>query len=182
MTETMCDKEVLGPVIREARINTGLTQQEAAQELGWSPQTQNRYETGARGPSLAHLYRIADLFDLHPGSLKKGNVVTNAEIRAAWEAKGVDIGDFHRQFRFLLQGRTTTGPRTVDLQNAIDHWAEMSKHEQDSVLKFRLSKRDHVELLSAAELLGLSLSDTIRLAIVVLRRVSRSDEIGKPES
>jgi len=54
----------LSTEIKNARIRTGLTQEEAAKKIGVHPTTLNKYESGARHPSgkvlakMAHHYKV----------------------------------------------------------------------------------------------------------------------------
>jgi len=50
--------------IKETRIRKNMTQADVAAALGVSSVVYNRYETGARQPSIDILVRLSDLFDV----------------------------------------------------------------------------------------------------------------------
>ncbi len=58
-----------GALLREARLRAGLTQQELADLLGWSPDTLASYEIGRRGLRVAHLFAVAEALNLPPAAL-----------------------------------------------------------------------------------------------------------------
>lgn len=50
--------------IKKARQKIGMTGKEVAEEIGVSPVTYSRYETGRRTPTLNHLISLSDVFNV----------------------------------------------------------------------------------------------------------------------
>jgi transcriptional regulator with XRE-family HTH domain len=61
-------KECPVPRFREARLNAGLTQNDAAHRLGKTGSAVQKWETGANSPTMADIYRMADLYGTTPSS------------------------------------------------------------------------------------------------------------------
>lgn len=56
------DQKSIGRFLRELRVGRGLTQEQAAAELGVSARTVSRWETGANLPDLEVLVCLADFY------------------------------------------------------------------------------------------------------------------------
>jgi DNA-binding XRE family transcriptional regulator len=56
----------LGEQILKKRLETGLTQQEIAEQLDLNDQTISRWETGENSPNIKNYQRIMLFLDLHP--------------------------------------------------------------------------------------------------------------------
>ncbi len=63
----------LGDRLRAARLDTGLTQQEAASRLGLRQPTLSRFESGRLVPTLRQFLRLAELYGVSPASLFGGD-------------------------------------------------------------------------------------------------------------
>jgi transcriptional regulator with XRE-family HTH domain len=59
----------VGQALRDARLGAGLTQQELATRLGWSPDTLASYETGRRGLRAAQLAEVARALNIPTAAL-----------------------------------------------------------------------------------------------------------------
>ena len=60
-----------GERVREARIHTGWSQEELANQLGVSRQAVSKWENGTSDPSTSNLIAIAKLFHITPEELLK---------------------------------------------------------------------------------------------------------------
>lgn len=61
----------IGALIRDARNQTGLTQEQAAEALGVSRQTISNWETGKSYPDIISVIRMSDLYDVSLDHLLK---------------------------------------------------------------------------------------------------------------
>lgn len=61
----------LGAVLKEHRIQSNMTQEYIAEQLGVSRQAVSKWETGASDPSTANLLALAKLYGVSPGELLK---------------------------------------------------------------------------------------------------------------
>ncbi|WP_325347134.1 helix-turn-helix domain-containing protein [Xylophilus sp.] len=62
-------KKIVGLLIRNARKNKGLTQEELAEGIGSEGATIGRYERGEFAPSLEQLAKISDFLSVSPAEL-----------------------------------------------------------------------------------------------------------------
>ena len=54
----------IGAKIRDARVKSGLTQEQAAEALSVSRQTISNWETGKTYPDIVSVVRMSDLYDI----------------------------------------------------------------------------------------------------------------------
>jgi len=160
----------IGPTIKKARMNTGLTQKETASELGCSLRTYIRYEKSETRPSFAHSNHLADLFGVDPMSLRAGELKDIEEYLPGSDPEFGPERDW-RWFRKVLRGRSKIQPETIDIQQVVDEWRSLSTEKNDSALHVRIPSNAREELDANAERLGLPLSDTIRLANLFLFQI-----------
>jgi len=76
----MIDKQQLGKRIREARLRSGLSQQDLAKAVGVSDKTISAYEVGRIDPPLDALDKLSSATE-HPIGYFIGNVESNVEAR-----------------------------------------------------------------------------------------------------
>lgn len=61
----------IGAKIRDARVKSGLTQEQAAEALSVSRQTISNWETGKTYPDIVSVVRMSDLYDISLDRLLK---------------------------------------------------------------------------------------------------------------
>ena len=76
----MLDKQALGKRIREARLRSGLSQQQLANVIGVSDKTISAYEVGRVDPPLDALDKLSTA-TAHPINYFLGDVKSNIEAR-----------------------------------------------------------------------------------------------------
>lgn len=54
----------MGYIIRELRIQKGLTQEELAQRLNLTPQAISKWERGIGMPDISHILPLSDIFEV----------------------------------------------------------------------------------------------------------------------
>lgn len=72
-------KEFNGSVLREARIESGMSQNEVALALGCGRQRVGDFETGRKKPQVAEIYAIAKVFKAKISSFFPASAVVEAE-------------------------------------------------------------------------------------------------------
>lgn len=77
----------IGASIKEARRRKNITQEQLAESIDTTKSAISRYELGKREPSLAQLYKIAQVLDVTVEDLMGGirGFDSSAEFDAAWK-------------------------------------------------------------------------------------------------
>jgi transcriptional regulator with XRE-family HTH domain len=80
-----------GNILRQARLDAGLTQSQLVRRSGIPKPTLSRYENGHVMPSLQTLARLAEALDLPEGALLPGRNSPKEELFAALTEQGVEV-------------------------------------------------------------------------------------------
>lgn len=75
------DSQKIGILISKIRKNKNLTQQELANQLGVSPKTISKWETGNGLPDISMLKRISKIFNITIEELLDGNLIKKEKIK-----------------------------------------------------------------------------------------------------
>ena len=75
----------IGALIKNARNQTGMTQEQAAEALGVSRQTVSNWETGKSYPDIVSVIRMSDLFDVSLDHLLKEETSMKQSYKAYLE-------------------------------------------------------------------------------------------------
>ena len=79
----------IGTLIKNARNNAGMTQEQAAEALGVSRQTVSNWETGKSYPDIVSVIRMSDLYDVSLDHLLKEETSMKKSYKAYLEESGV---------------------------------------------------------------------------------------------
>jgi transcriptional regulator with XRE-family HTH domain len=85
------DPGTFGAILRQARLDAGMTQSQLVRASGIPKPTLSRYENGHVMPSLATLARLADALDLPDGALLPGRTSPKEELFTALTERGIEI-------------------------------------------------------------------------------------------
>ena len=85
------DPFTFGGLLRQARLDAGLTQSQLVRRSGIPKPTLSRYENGHVMPSLQTLARLAEALDLPDGALLPGRSTPKEELFNALAERGVEI-------------------------------------------------------------------------------------------
>ena len=91
----------LGKILKKARIDAGLTQQEVAAKLGFkTAQFISNWERGISSPPLQNLNQIIDMYSMDSNSLLKALLQTQKQLlNIQYEQKKVRLERMFRKVR-----------------------------------------------------------------------------------
>ena len=93
------DFNIIGKRLKQARINSGLTQEKLAEQLNVSGRTVSRWETGNNMPDISILIELAELYDVSIPEIVNGerkNEIMNEEVKEVAQSLS-DYADLEKE-------------------------------------------------------------------------------------
>ena len=88
----------IGRALAQARSDSGMTQEHAAELLGVNTETVSRFERGHTLPPLGRLFELANLYDVAPETLIAGGAERSLHPASDIAAMMSELSDSDREF------------------------------------------------------------------------------------
>lgn len=150
-------------VLREARKRANLSQLEVAESLGWGRRTYIRYENGQRNLTPQKATALGGLLGIDPKLLLP-------DLSEELDSDPIKARRFVGQMRWyssVLSDEKTTLLRDKELRQAFKSFLQKADIKKDVALTIRIAEQQRNKIHVTAQALGLSVQDTILLALEV---------------
>ncbi|ALP61580.1 helix-turn-helix domain-containing protein [Paraburkholderia caribensis] len=88
----------IGHALAQARSDSGMTQEQAAESLGVNTETVSRFERGHTLPPLGRLFELANLYNVAPEALIAGGAERSLHPATDIAAMMSELSDSDREF------------------------------------------------------------------------------------
>lgn len=150
-------------ILRTARKRAKMSQQEVADALGWGRRTYIRYENGQRDLTPQKASHVGGVLGIDPQLLLPD---PSPKLESDYLTAKRFVGQM-RWYGQVLAGKNTLLPKDRDLQRAFQSFLRKAEERKDSALTIRIAEQQRTKIHVTAEALGLSVQDTVLLALEV---------------